>query len=224
MRSEVRIETLGARDCWSCSCKLILRHKVILYWEVVLSQITHAHDEETTMNKSSLFLLIVCTLLASSAAAQINVTVHTTNARYGTTCQGFVSTAPVRPSRHSHCWELVPAMRMVFKCTGTQSFDGTVVPASMKGSSIVTLTAPARSPTTRVRQGTGHQLPHLHDGKELRGMLQNAGTASSAISQDGRPEITTMNRLVPGGPALALIFLLEGQGRPPPFSNPPNLV
>src|SRR5438552_13951404 len=61
---------------------------------IVLSEITHTHHEETIMKKSSWFVLIVCTLLASSAAAQNKCTFHTTHARYGTSCQGFVSTAP----------------------------------------------------------------------------------------------------------------------------------
>jgi len=90
------------------------------------------------MNKSSLFLLIVCTLLASSAAAQNKCTVHTTNARYGTTCQGFVSTAPGTPlAPFSLLGTCTGDANGFFKCTGTQSFDGTVVPAVDEGQSIV---------------------------------------------------------------------------------------
>ena len=65
-----------------------------------------------------------------------------------------------------------------FKCNGTQSFDGTVVPAVDEGQSIVNSDC------------TGQIIYHkdtpqefdinfliLHDGRELRGMLQNAGSA-----------------------------------------------
>jgi len=131
------------------------------------------------MNKSSLFLLIVCTLLASSAAAQNKCTVHTTNARYGTTCQGFVSTAPGAPlAPFSLLGTCTGDANGFFKCTGTQSFDGTVVPAVDEGQSIVNSDCTGQ---ITYNKGTPAELDInfliLHDGKELRGMLQNAGTA-----------------------------------------------
>ena len=64
--------------------------------------------------KKSIWLLMACTLLAASAAAQNKCTFQTTHARYATTCQGFVSTAAGAPWLHSHCWGPVRAMRMVF--------------------------------------------------------------------------------------------------------------
>src|SRR5258707_11868750 len=90
------------------------------------------------MNKSSLFLLIVCTLLASSAAAQNKCTVHTTNAPYRTTCQGFVSTAPGTPlAPFTLLRPCTGDANGFFNCSGTQSFDGTVLPAVDAGQSIV---------------------------------------------------------------------------------------
>src|ERR1700731_3808766 len=83
------------------------------------------------------------------------------------------------PWCHSHCWGPVPAMRMVFsKCNGTQSFDGTVVPAVDEGKSIVNSDCTGQ---ITYNKGPPQELDInfliLHDGRELRGMLQNAGTA-----------------------------------------------
>src|SRR5437588_12653425 len=97
----------------------------------------HTHQEETTMNKNCLFLLIVGTLLASSAAAQNKCTFHTTNARYGTTCQGFVSTAPGAPlTPFTLLGTCTGDANGFFNCSGTQSFDGTVLPAVDEGQSV----------------------------------------------------------------------------------------
>jgi hypothetical protein len=130
------------------------------------------------MTKSSWFVLIVCTLL-SSAAAQNKCTFHTTHARYGTTCQGFVSTAPGNPlAPFSLLGTCTGDANGFFKCRGTQSFDGTVVPAVDKGQSIVN---PDCTGQITYNKGTKQELDInfliLHDGRELRGMLQNAGTA-----------------------------------------------
>jgi hypothetical protein len=131
------------------------------------------------MKKSSWFVLIVGTLLACSAAAQNKCTVHTTNARYGTTCQGFVSTAlgaPLMP--FSLLGTCTGDANGFFKCTGTQSFDGTVVPAVDEGQSVVN---PDCTGQIIYNKGTAGELDInfliLNDGQELRGMLQNAGTA-----------------------------------------------
>jgi hypothetical protein len=131
------------------------------------------------MKKSSLFVLIVCTLWACSAAAQNKCTVHTTNARYGTTCQGFVSTAPGAPlTPFTLLGTCTGDANGFFKCTGTQSFDGTVVPAVDEGQSIVNSDCTGQ---ITYNKGTPGELDInfliLHEGKELRGMLQNAGTA-----------------------------------------------
>jgi len=138
-----------------------------------------SHDEETTMKKSSWFLLIVCTLLASSAAAQNKCTFHTTNARYGTTCQGFVSTAPGAPlTPFSLLGTCTGDANGFFNCSGTQSFDGTVVPAVDAGQSIVNSDCTGQ---VTYNKGTSGELDInfliLDNGRELRGMLQNAGSA-----------------------------------------------
>ena len=122
------------------------------------------------MKKSSWFVLIVCTLLASSAAAQNKCTFHTTHARYGTSCQGFVSTAPGATCTGD--------ANGFFECTGTQSFNGTVVPAIDEGQSVVNSDCTGQ---ITYNKGTTSELDInfliLQDGRELRGMLQNAGTA-----------------------------------------------
>ncbi len=131
------------------------------------------------MKKSSWFVLIVCTLLASLASAQNKCTFHTTHARYGTTCQGFVSTAPGAPlTPFSLLGTCIGDANGFFKCTGTQSFDGIVVPAVDEGQSTVN---PDCTGQITYNKGTPGELDiHfliLNDGQELRGMLQNAGTA-----------------------------------------------
>lgn len=131
------------------------------------------------MKKSILFMLIVCTLLASSAAAQNKCTYHTTNARYGTTCQGFVSTAQGAPlTPFSLLGTCTGDANGFFKCTGTQSFDGTVVPAVDEGQSTVNSDCTGQ---IIYNKGTSSELDInfliLDNGRELRGMLQNAGSA-----------------------------------------------
>lgn len=131
------------------------------------------------MKKSSWFVLVVYTLLASSATAQNKCTFQTTHARYGTTCQGFVSTAPGSPlAPFSLLGTCTGDANGFFKCNGTQSFDGTVVPAVDEGQSIVN---PDCIGQITYNKGTPQELDInfliLQDGQELRGMLQNAGTA-----------------------------------------------
>jgi len=131
------------------------------------------------MKRSSWFLLIVCTLLASSAAAQNKCTFLTTHARYGTTCQGFVSTTPGAPlAPFSLLGTCTGDANGFFNCSGTQSFDGIVVPAVDAGQSIVN---PDCTGQVTYNKGTPGELDInfliLDDGRELRGMLQNAGTA-----------------------------------------------
>ena len=118
-------------------------------------------------------------ILASSAAAQNKCTFHTTHARYGTTCQGFVSTAPGNPlAPFSLLGTCTGDANGFFKCNGTQSFDGTVLPALDEGQSVVNSDCTGQ---ITYNKGTPQELDInfliLHDGRELRGMLQNAGTA-----------------------------------------------
>jgi len=137
------------------------------------------HGEETTMKNGSWFVLIICTLLASSAAAQNKCTFHTTNARYGTTCQGFVATAPGAPlTPFSLLGTCTGDANGFFTCNGTQSFDGTVLPAVDQGQSIVNSDCTGQ---ITYNKGTSSELDInfliLDKGRELRGMLQNAGSA-----------------------------------------------
>src|SRR5437660_8022736 len=61
----------------------------------------------TTLFRS--LLILVCALLTSSAFGEGKCSVRTTHARYGTTCQGFVSTGAGQP--------LVP-FSLLGTCTG----------------------------------------------------------------------------------------------------------
>ncbi len=129
--------------------------------------------------KKSIWLLMACTLLAASAAAQNKCTFQTTHARYATTCQGFVSTAAGAPlAPFSLLGTCKGDANGFFKCTGTQSFAGTVVPAVDEGQSIVHSNCTGQ---ITYNQGTPQELDInfliLDDGRELRGMLQNAGSA-----------------------------------------------
>jgi len=129
--------------------------------------------------KKNIWLLMACTLLAASAAAQNKCTFQTTHARYATTCQGFVSTAAGAPlAPFSLLGTCKGDANGFFKCTGTQSFAGTVVPAVDEGQSIVHSNCTGQ---ITYNQGTPQELDInfliLDDGRELRGMLQNAGSA-----------------------------------------------
>jgi len=129
--------------------------------------------------KTNIWLLMACTLLAASAAAQNKCTFQTTHARYATTCQGFVSTAAGAPlAPFSLLGTCKGDANGFFKCTGTQSFAGTVVPAVDEGQSIVHSNCTGQ---ITYNQGTPQELDInfliLDDGRELRGMLQNAGSA-----------------------------------------------
>jgi hypothetical protein len=131
------------------------------------------------MKRSGLFLLIVCTLLASSAAAQNQCTFHSTNSRYGATCQGFVSIAPGAPlTPFSLLGTCTGDANGFFNCSGTQSFDGTVLPAVDAGQSIVNSDCTGQ---ITYNKGTPGELDInfliLNNGREVRGMLQNAGSA-----------------------------------------------
>jgi hypothetical protein len=65
-----------------------------------------------------------------------------------------------------------------FTCDGTQSFGGVVVPAPAKGQSTVNSDCTGQ---ITYNKGTPAELDInfliLHEGKEIRGMLQNPGTA-----------------------------------------------
>jgi hypothetical protein len=131
------------------------------------------------MKTKSCLVLVACTLLASPAAAQNKCTVQTIHARYGTTCQGFVSTASGAPlAPFSLLGTCNSDSAGFFKCNGTQSFGGVVVPAVDEGQSIVN---PDCTGQITYNKGTPQELDInfliLHDGKELRGMLQNTGSA-----------------------------------------------
>ena len=121
----------------------------------------------------------VALLLVTSAAAQNQCSFHTTQARYGATCQGSVSPSPGAP--------LVPFALLgtcvgnatgFFTCSGTQSFGGVVVPAPAEGQSTVNSDCTGQ---ITYNKGTPAELDFnfliLQEGKELRGMLQNPGTA-----------------------------------------------
>jgi hypothetical protein len=130
------------------------------------------------MKRNSWLMLIACTLLVSAAEAQ-ECTFRTTNARYATTCQGFVSPAAGDPlAPFSLLGTCKGDANGFFTCTGTQSFDGTVVPAVDDGQSIVN---PDCTGQITYNKGTSGELDInfliLDDGRELRGMLQNAGSA-----------------------------------------------
>ena len=129
--------------------------------------------------KKSIWLLMACTLLPASAAAQNKCTFQTTHARYATTCQGFVSLAAGDPlTPFSLLGTCTGDANGFFTCTGTQSFDGTVVPAVDDGQSVVN---PDCTGEITYNKGTSGELDInfliLDDGRELRGMLQNAGSA-----------------------------------------------
>jgi hypothetical protein len=141
------------------------------------------------MKTKSCLVLVACTLLASSAAAQNKCTVKTVNARYGTTCRGFVATATGGA--------LLPFTLLgtcsadstgFFTCNGTESFDGVVVPAVDTGQAVVNSDCTGQ---ITYNKGTDSELDInfliIDDGKELRGMLQNAGTAVQCdlIRMDG---------------------------------------
>jgi hypothetical protein len=49
------------------------------------------------MKRNCWLFIFVCALLASSAFGQEKCSVRTTHARYGTTCQGVVSTGAGQP-------------------------------------------------------------------------------------------------------------------------------
>jgi hypothetical protein len=65
-----------------------------------------------------------------------------------------------------------------FKCSGTQSFDGTLVPNESEGPASVNSDCTG---TITYNRGTPAELDFnfliLHDGEEIRGMLQNQGSA-----------------------------------------------
>jgi len=132
------------------------------------------------MNKIMLLVMFSLGLLvATTANAQDKCSFQTTHARYGATCQGSVSLGPGPP--------LVPFALLgtctgsatgYFTCDGTQSFGGVVVPAPAKGQSTVNSDCTGQ---ITYNKGTPQELDIdfliLDDGRELRGMLQNAGTA-----------------------------------------------
>ena len=107
------------------------------------------------MKRSGWLLIFVCALLMSSAFGQDKCSVRTTHARYGTTCQGFVSTGAGQPlTPFSLLGTCTGDANGFFTCQGTQSFGGLVVPALDEGQSTVN--------TDYLQQGnsigTGHQL------------------------------------------------------------------
>ena len=141
------------------------------------------------MKTKSYLVLVACALLASPVAAQNNCTFQTIHARYGTTCQGFVSTAlGVTLSPFSLLGTCRSDSTGFFKCNGTQSFGGVVVPAVDEGQSIVNSDCTGQ---ITYNKGTPQELDInfliLRDGKELRGMLQNTGSAVQCdlIRMDG---------------------------------------
>jgi hypothetical protein len=135
--------------------------------------------KEIIMKRNGWLLIFVCSLLASSAFAQDKCSVRTTHARYGTTCQGFVSTGAGQPlAPYTLLGTCTGDANGFFTCQGTQSFGGLVVPALDQGQGTVN---PDCTGQITYNQGTPSELDInflvLNDGKELRGMLQNSGSA-----------------------------------------------
>lgn len=132
------------------------------------------------MNKITwLVSLSVVWLIVTPADGQNKCSFQTIHARYGATCQGSVSPNSGAP--------LVPFALLgtctgnatgYFTCSGTQSFGGVVVPAPAEGQSAVNSDCTGQ---ITYNKGTPEELDInfliLHDGKEIRGMLQNTGTA-----------------------------------------------
>jgi len=132
------------------------------------------------MNRvTCLVLFSLALLIATTADAQDKCSFQTIHARYGATCQGSVSPGPGAP--------LVPFALLgtctgnatgYFTCSGTQSFGGVVEPAPAKGQSTVNSDCTGQ---ITYNKGTPAELDInfliLHEGNELRGMLQNPGTA-----------------------------------------------
>ncbi len=122
---------------------------------------------------------VLALLITTSAEGQNKCSFQTIHARYGATCQGSVSPNPGAP--------LLPFVLLgtctgnatgYFTCNGTQSFGGVVVPAPAEGQSTVNADCTGQITSNK---GTPEELDNnfliLHEGKEIRGMLQNAGTA-----------------------------------------------
>jgi hypothetical protein len=135
--------------------------------------------QERVMKRNGWLLIFTCALLAGSALAQDKCSVRTTHARYGTTCQGFVSTGPGQPlAPYTLLGTCTGDAHGFFTCQGTQSFGGFVVPALDEGQGTVN---PDCTGQITYNQGTPSELDInflvLNDGKELRGMLQNSGSA-----------------------------------------------
>ena len=131
------------------------------------------------MKRNGWLLIFVCALLTSSAVGEGKCSVRTTHARYGTTCQGFVSTGAGQPlAPFSLLGTCTGDANGFFTCQGTQSFGGFVVPAQDAGQGVVN---PDCTGQITYNPGTPTELDInflvLDDGKELRGMLQNTGTA-----------------------------------------------
>jgi hypothetical protein len=132
------------------------------------------------MNKFALLVSFsLALLIVTTADAQNKCSFQTIHARYGATCQGSVSPSSGAP--------LVPFALLgtcagnatgYFTCSGTQSFGGVVVPAPAEGQSTVNSDCTGQ---ITYNKGTPEELDInfliLHDGKEIRGMLQNTGTA-----------------------------------------------
>jgi hypothetical protein len=131
------------------------------------------------MKRNSWILVtaFTCAVLASYAAGEDKCTFHTTNARYGTTCQGFVSLGgPLEP--FTLLGTCTGNSTGFFSCQGTQSFNGLVVPAVDTGQAVVNSDCTGQityNPGTQTELDINFLI--LHDGEELRGMLQNPGSA-----------------------------------------------
>jgi hypothetical protein len=131
------------------------------------------------MKTRNWLLIIACVLLATSVFAENKCNFRTIAARYGATCQGFVATSPGGTlTPFSLLGTCKGDANGFFKCTGTQSFDGTVVPAINDGQSIVNSDCTGQ---ITYNKGTLQELDInfliLNDGKKIRGMLQNPGSA-----------------------------------------------
>ena len=131
------------------------------------------------MKDISCLMAVAYLLLATSALAEGKCSSRTIHARYGVTCQGSVSTSPGVPlAPYALMTTCTGNANAFFKCTGTQSFDGTVVPSVAQGPASVNSDCTGKITFDR---GTPQELDFnfliLHDGEEIRGMLQNPGSA-----------------------------------------------
>jgi len=147
-----------------------------------------------TAKIKSLLLLVPALFLASGAQAQNKCSFTTTRGTYGATCSGsvfpgpgsFVPGSPLVP--YALLGTCTGNSTGYFTCSGSASIGGVVIPAPAQGQSVVN---PDCTGQITYNKGTPQELDInfliLHEGKQIRGMLQNPGTAVQC-------ELVLMNR------------------------------